>query len=133
MTTQPMKTAKGTTTQVVKVESMKGLTLQEKIAKYEGLKQAGTLTLTQLGYLANAKYKLESFGLSKIYKIMNELPDLAELLGKSPMPTFKQFAEAMPVKDKYSVYDGIRNLIKFNKASATATKVERQNKATAKK
>ena len=128
-----MKTAKGTTTQVVKVESMKGLTLQEKIAKYEGLKQQGTLTLTQLGYLANAKYKLESFGLSKIYKIVCELPDLKELLGNSTLPTFKEFAEKMPIKDKYSVYDGIRNLIKFNKASATVTKVERQNKATAKK
>jgi hypothetical protein len=133
MRTQAMKTAKGTTTQVVKVESMKGLTLQEKIAKYEGLKQQGTLTLTQLGYLANAKYKLESFGLSKIYKIVCELPDLKELLGNSTLPTFKEFAEKMPIKDKYSVYDGIRNLIKFNKASATVTKVERQNKATAKK
>jgi len=133
MRTQGMKQAKGTTTNVVKVETMKGLTLVEKVAKYEAMKQAGTLTLTQLGYLANAKYKIESYGLSKIYKVICELPDLAELLGKSAMPTFKEFAEKMPIKDKFSVYDGIRTIIKFNKASVVATKVARQNKATAKK
>ena len=133
MRTQSMKTAKGTTTQVVKVESMKGLTLVEKVAKYETLKANGTLTLTQLGYLANAKYKIESYGVSKVYKVICELPDIAELLGKSAMPNFKDFAEKMPIKDKFSVYDGIRTIIKFNKASALATKVVRQNKATAKK
>jgi hypothetical protein len=133
MRTQAMKTAKGTTTNVVKVESMKGLTLKEKVAKYEALKTQGTLTLTQLGYLANAKYKIEDRSLSKVYKVVSELSDAKELLGNSPMPTFKQFAEAMPIKDFYSVYEGIRTLIKFNKASATATKVARQNKATAKK
>jgi hypothetical protein len=133
MTTQSMKTAKGTTTSVVKAETMKGLTLVEKVAKYEALKQMGTLTLTQLGYLANAKYKIESYGMSKIYKVVCELPELTELLGNSALPTFKEFADKMPQKEKYSVYDGIRTLIKFNKASALATKVQRQNKATAKK
>ena len=133
MTTQGMKQAKTTTTNVVKAETMKGLTLKEKVAKYETLKAKGTLTLTQLGYLANAKYKIEDRSLSKVYKVVSELSDAKELLGKSTMPTFKAFAEAMPVKEFYSVYDGIRTLIKFNKASALATKVQRQDKATAKK
>ena len=135
MKTAGMKTAKVTTTKVVKVETIKAvkLTLKEKVAKYEALKTQGTLTLTQLGYLANAKYKIEDRSLSKVYKVVSELSDAKELLGNSPMPTFKQFAEAMPIKDFYSVYEGIRTLIKFNKASATATKVARQNKATAKK
>jgi hypothetical protein len=135
MATKTAKTAK-TTTKVVKVDAttkVVKLTLKEKVAKYEGLKQAGTLTLTQLGYLANAKYKIEDRSLSKIFKAVSELPDLAELLGKSPMPSFKAFADAMPTKEFYSVYDGIRTIIKFNKASVTATKVARQNKATAKK
>lgn len=130
-----MKSAKLTTTKVVKVETTKAvkLTLKEKVAKYEGLKAQGTLTLTQLGYLANAKYKIEDRSLSKVYKAVCELPDINELLGKSAMPTFKAFADAMPKKEFFSVYDGIRTIIKFNKASVVATKVARQNKATAKK
>lgn len=59
-----------------------------------------------------------------------------ELLGTSDaskFPTFKTFSAELPVKFSYSEADGWNVLAKLNKATQLASKIERQNKATAKK
>lgn len=83
--------------------------------------------------LANVTDKIENKTLSKVYKNVIASPYATNIVGKSKMPTFKEFAEKMKVKDTYSNWDGYLCLSKFNVKNETAKKVARQNKATAKK
>lgn len=83
--------------------------------------------------LANVTDKIENKTLSKVYKNVIGSPYASQIVGKSKMPTFKEFAEKMKIKDSYSNWDGYLCLSKFNIKNETAKKVARQNKATSKK
>ena len=83
--------------------------------------------------LANAEYKIESKTASNVYKVVIASAHVADILGKSEIPTFKQFVAKLPKKPFYSVYDGFLTLRKFNKAEAQKRKAARQNKKTAAK
>jgi len=83
--------------------------------------------------IANNLFKIEDKTLSQVYKrIKNAEGDVKEaidsILGKSKLPTFKEFAEAIkPNANKlYSVWNGLLTLKKFNKIETTRTKVARQ-------
>jgi hypothetical protein len=93
--------------------------------------------------LANAQHKKDKVGLSRIHKdLMNAEGDMAkwvsEVLGDYEFPTFKQFATKTSIfkdenKDRFSVYDGLRMLSKFNKKAEHAKKAAKQQKREAKK
>ena len=83
--------------------------------------------------LANVHDKLENKTLSKVYKNVISSPYASQIVGKSKMPSFKEFAEKMKVKDNYSNWDGYLLLSKFNVKNELAKKVIRQNKKEAKK
>ena len=93
--------------------------------------------------LANAQHKKDRVGLSRIHKdLMNAEGDMAkwvsEVLGDYEFPTFKQFATKTNIfkdkdKDRFSVYDGLRMLSKFNKKAQHAKKAAKQQKREAKK
>ena len=93
--------------------------------------------------LANAQHKKDKVGLSRIHKdLMNAEGDMAkwvsEVLGDYEFPTFKQFATKTNIfkdkdKDRFSVYDGLRMLSKYNKKALHAKKAAKQQKREAKK
>lgn len=56
-----------------------------------------------------------------------------ELKGDDMCPTREEFINALPVKFTFSKADAFNVLEKFNKAKQLQAKIERQNKATAKK
>lgn len=81
--------------------------------------------------LANAEYKVESKTASSVFKVVTASKHLSDILGKSEIPTFKQFVAKLPKKPMYSIYDGFMTLRKFNKVEAQQRKASRQNKKTA--
>lgn len=93
--------------------------------------------------LANAQDKKDKVGLSRIHKdLMNAEGDMAkwvsEVLGDYEFPTFKEFAKKTDIfkdkdKDRFSVYDGLRMLSKFNVKAQHAKKAAKQQKREAKK
>ena len=83
--------------------------------------------------LANVTDKIENKTLSKVYKNVVANEYAKTILGTSKMPTFKEFAEKMKVKNAYSNWDGYLLLSKFKVKNETAKKVARQNKATKQK
>jgi hypothetical protein len=123
------------------VKSKGQLKTETRIQQLNDLSKNRALTTQELTWLFNAKIKLESRSISKVFNYLskeyftsaNGKTELKQLTGRSTMPTFKQFAEKMPEKFLYSYFDGLRALAKFNKKAKTASKVKRQNKATAKK
>ena len=78
--------------------------------------------------LANAEYKVESRTASNIYKVVSASEHIGSILGKSPMPTFKQFVAKLKDKPMYSPYDGFMTMRKFNSAEAQIAKAVRQSK-----
>ena len=119
------------------VKKSKGqLKIEARIKQLEALKGQRSLTMQEIVYLENARIKLESRSISKVYNYLkNEMPmeRRQAILGKKTFPTFKEFADKMPQKMLYSYFDGLRVLVKFNTKAKTQTKVQRQNKAEAKK
>lgn len=101
--------------------------------KKETLLNKENKTIFDFVKLANVIDKIENKTLSKVYKnvISNEYTKV--ILGSSKIPTFKQFAEKMKVKESYSNWDGYLLLSKFNVKNETAKKVVRQNKKEATK
>lgn len=83
--------------------------------------------------LANAEYKVESKTASNIYKVVTASEHLANILGKSETPTFKEFVAKLPKKPFYSVYDGFMTMRKFNKVELQQRKAARQSKKVAAK
>jgi hypothetical protein len=109
-----------------------------RVAELTAKKEREGLTVQELTWLANAEEKMECKTLSRVYrelelKFKAKNQTIVELIGKSAFPTFKLWADKMPVKAAYSYYDGLQVIAKFNKAAALKTKVVRQNKAEAKK
>ena len=95
-------------------------------------------TAFDLQKLANAVYKVEQKSISHVYKQLNglyndkgELADLVRELAGKKMPTFKAFAEAY--KGTPCMWYGFATLRKLNPKFKLQAKVQRQNKATAKK
>lgn len=83
--------------------------------------------------LANAEYKVESKTASNVYKVVTASAHLQEILGKSEVPTFKEFVAKLPAKQFYSTYDGFLTLRKFNKSEAQKRKAAKQDKNVAAK
>lgn len=149
-TKSPAKATKRTTTKVevanksVVVEhkpmSNSMRKLLDTIFSLEAKREKEGLTTNELKRLVNAKMKLEDKTPSAVFnKVTKATGDLAELvnemLGKSKMPTYKEFITELVSKQKYaySTWDGLGVLVKFNKVAATKTKVARQNKKEAAK
>ena len=83
--------------------------------------------------LANISDKIENKTASKVYKNVIASPYAKTILGSSKTPNFADFVAKLKVKPTYSNWDGFNCLAKFNTKNETAKKVQRQNKATAKK
>lgn len=110
--------------------------VEQRIKELEVIQSQRSLTTQELTWLENARIKLESRSISHVYKYLkNELPSERRkaLLGKSTMPSFKEFAEKAPNKHLYSYWDGLRTLVKFNNAAKQQDRAVKQNKVTAKK
>jgi hypothetical protein len=97
-------------------------------AKKETLLNKENKSVFDFVKLANVTDKIENKTLSKVYKnvISNEYTKV--ILGSSKIPTFKDFAEKMKVKESYSNWDGYLLLSKFNVKNELNKKVARQNK-----
>jgi hypothetical protein len=105
-------------------------TLKEK---KENLLQKENKSIFDFVKLANVTDKIENKTLSKVYKNVISNEYAKQILGDSEIPTFKEFAEKMKVKENYSNWDGYLLLSKFNKKNELAKKVARQNKKEATK
>lgn len=120
------------------VASKAALKINATIESLKAKKETDGLTMTEYKRLINALYKVEDKTLSRVYKNLSkpttdELAQLIkEMLGRSKFPTFKAFAEAMPNRYYYSIWNGLNVLAKFNKLNATKVKAAKQNKETAK-
>lgn len=128
-----MKTTKNTTNKVSKAISSK----LDAIKKLETKAKKESLTTFELKRLVNAKMYLENKSLSKVYKELSNPNDeikplIDKMLGKSKFPTFAQF-KAKAKGEYFSTWKGLTILCKFNLIANTKTKLERQNKAIAKK
>jgi hypothetical protein len=110
--------------------------IETRVKELLEIKATRPLTMRELIYLTNAEEKLESKTISRVYREL-QLKYIAGnerillMLGKSEFPTFKEWAEKMPVKYQYSFYSGLECLAKFNNVAKTATRVQRQNKQVA--
>lgn len=120
----------------MKTKSKTQIAIEATITALE-LKQANeSLTRQELIRLANAKEKLDCKKISRVYReieLKHKAKDSAILaiIGKAKFPTFKAWADKMPVKQLYSYWDGLQTLSKFNMIAVTKSKVVAQNKATA--
>lgn len=112
--------------------------IENSIFELETKQKTDGLTVQELRRLANAKHKLEDRSPSKLYKSVKadfEAGDksIVELLGKSKFPTFKDFAEKLPIKLLFSKWDAFGILAKCNKAAVARTKVKKQGGEVVKK
>lgn len=94
-------------------------------------------TLQETKLLTNALSKTDNLSASKVYSRMISSTLLheyfLELAGKKEIPTFKDFVSHLPVKFAYSEWDILGALSKMNPKHKINAKIDRQNKATAKK
>jgi len=111
------------------------------------LQSLETRSLTESKRLLGALSKVDKMSASKVFDYINKIllgtiggkdaetiQNVAfEVLGSKVIPTFTQFVEYLPIKFAYSESDGFNALANMNKAKQLALKIERQNKATAKK
>jgi hypothetical protein len=134
------KKASTTTTKIVNVaktlkDKSKGqLALEERINQLETKQATESLTRQELIVLVNAKEKLESKTITRVYRELElkykaKDSNILAIIGKSEFPTFKVWAGKMPLKHMYSFWDGLQCLSKFNKVAVIKTKVAKQNKA----
>lgn len=90
-------------------------------------------SLNETKLLTNALSKIDSLSASKVYSRMVASTILheyfLELSGAKQLPTFKEFAEKLPVKFAYSEWDILGALTKMNPKHKLNQKIERQNKA----
>jgi hypothetical protein len=113
---------------------------EKTLDKTNSLREKKDKTQHEFVLLANNLIKIEDKTLSQVYKRISKAEGelksvIKSILGKTAMPTFKEFAQKMkPNENKlYSVWSGLLNLKKFNVIEKTKKKVARQNKAEAKK
>ena len=134
-----MKTTKTTTNKVSQAITDK----INAINKLEQKAKTKTLTTYELKRLVNAKMYLENKSLSKVYKELSRSnknenqndeikPLINQMLGNNKFPTFAEFAEKSQ-GTYFSTWKGLTILCKFNIKAQTQDKLERQNKAIAKK
>jgi membrane protein involved in colicin uptake len=84
--------------------------------------------------LANLTDKIEDKTLSAIFKKVTQSAYIIDICGSAEnVPTFNQFKDKAPQKVFFSNWDGYMILRKFNAKELLTSKVERQNKAVAKK
>jgi membrane protein involved in colicin uptake len=84
--------------------------------------------------LANLTDKIEDKTLSAIFKKVTQSAYLLDIVGgENNVPTFNEFKALAPTKVFFSNWDGYMLLRKFNAKEVLTSKVERQNKAVAKK
>lgn len=106
-------------------------------ATIEKLYDKENRTLNETKMLVNALSKMENLSASRIYDYMKNktelVPYFLELCGAKELPTFKEFKDALPVKFMFSEWDVLGVLTKMNPKHKLNVKIERQNKATAKK
>ena len=111
----------------------------EAIQKLEAKAKSERLTMYELKRLINAKMHIENKSLSKIHRELQKpskelKPLITEMLGKNKFPTFNEFKEKAKNKGQYfSTWKGLTILCEFNKSAKLGSKLERQNKAIAKK
>lgn len=125
-------------------------TLVRAKANIEYLSAIEVRSLSESKRLLSSISKVDKMSASRVYEYaFNVLNGLVggsnavqmqtvaqELLGTSEtskFPTFKTFSAELPVKFAYSEADGWNVLAKLNKSAQLADKIDRQNKATAKK
>lgn len=106
------------------------LTLTEKQTLLKNKEQKSTFDFVKL---ANVTDKIENKTASKVYKNCISNPEIKNILGSNKIPTFKEFLTKLPRKDSYSNWIGYLTFAKFNTKNELKKKVERQNKAEAKK
>jgi len=78
--------------------------------------------------LANVTDKLDNKSISKVYSNVIASAYINDIIGKSLIPSFKDFAAKMPIKTYYSNWDGYKCLLSFNALYQAAKKVSKQNK-----
>lgn len=121
---------------VAPTKSGSQLKIELRVAELTNKQLKQGLTKQELTWLANAEEKLESKTISRVYRELElkykaKNDTIIRMVGASKFPTFKEWAEKMPIKSQYSYWDGVCCLVKFNKVATTATKVQRQNKKVA--
>jgi len=79
--------------------------------------------------LANLTDKLDNKSISKVYSNVVDSIYIKDIIGFSPIPSFKDFAAKMPIKKYYSNWDGYKCLLSFNAIYQANKKVSKQNKA----
>ena len=112
----------------------------KKLATLKVLQAKKVKTEFERQRIINILVFFDNRNLSQVYKMLtkSENPAIVQevtlMLGKSEMPSFKLFkAKAKDGKTEFTVWDGLQMLRKFNKVEQTKKRVQRQNKAQAKK
>ena len=112
----------------------------KKLATLKVLQAKKVKTEFERQRIINILVFFDNRNLSQVYKMLtkSENPAIVQevelMLGKSEMPSFKLFkAKAKQGKTEFTVWDGLQMLRKFNKVEQTKKRVQRQNKAQAKK
>ena len=126
-------TIKALTTQLIEEGTPKGKA--KKLATLKVLQSKKVKTEFERQRIVNILIFFESRTLSQVYKTITKTEnkaiqlEVAEMLGKSKMPTFAEFRKkAKDGKIDFSVWDGLQILRKFNKVEQTKKRVARQNK-----
>jgi len=112
----------------------------KKLATLKVLQAKKVKTEFERQRIINILVFFDNRNLSQVYKMLTKsenpaiMDEVNQMLGKSEMPSFKAFkAKAKEGKTEFTVWDGLQMLRKFNKVVQTAKRVQRQNKAQAKK
>jgi hypothetical protein len=114
----------------------------------ETLENKADKTQHEFARLANARLKVESKTISKVFKTLKDAykadinasdnakllrADIIGILGRSKFPDFNAFVEPVKGLDKkYSVWKGLMMLKPFNKAAKQKTRAKRQDAKLAK-
>jgi hypothetical protein len=106
------------------------LSLTEKQTLLKNKEQKTTFDFVKL---ANVTDKIENKTASKVYKNCISNPEIKNIVGSNKVPTFAEFLTKLPVKQSYSNWIGYLTLAKFNTKNELKKKIDRQNKAEAKK
>lgn len=112
----------------------------KKLATLKVLQTKKVKTEFERQRIINILVFFDNRNLSQVYKMLTKsenpaiMEEVKQMLGKSEFPSFKAFkAKAKEDKNEFTVWDGLQMLRKFNKVENTVKRVERQNKAQAKK
>lgn len=130
-TVEPSKVLVRTKANIIHLESLDNRTVAQTAKLIISLNRVENVNPRKLHKMVVAMFKGEHGESKELREQFKKL--VIELKGNETAPEFEEFKNLLPIKFAFSESDAIQVLAKMNKAEQLRLKIEKQNKATAKK